>query len=65
MHVTHGVEEFLHLQLPRAHNAGIRMAGSSDAKCRGQVEVFAAIGVLIFLLRAGKTRTWPFVRASA
>ncbi|MGB6200677.1 MAG: APC family permease, partial [Candidatus Acidiferrales bacterium] len=27
--------------------------------------VFAAIGVLIFLIRAGKTRTWPFARASA
>jgi amino acid transporter len=27
--------------------------------------VFAAIGVLIFLLRAGKTRTWPFARAGA
>jgi APA family basic amino acid/polyamine antiporter len=26
--------------------------------------VFAAIGVVIFLLRAGKTRTWPFARTS-
>ncbi|MGO9640082.1 MAG: APC family permease [Candidatus Acidiferrales bacterium] len=27
--------------------------------------VFAAIGVLIFLFRAAKTRTWPFARARA
>jgi amino acid transporter len=27
--------------------------------------VFAAAGVLIFFIRAGKTRTWPFTRASA
>src|ERR1044071_3336984 len=43
MDVAHRVQEFGHLFLAAAHDTRIRVSRRSDAKGRGEIEIFAAV----------------------